>query len=145
MTVVGPSATDVYYNRTAETCLAKIHERLADGSERIVHRMGDLGYFDAQRRLWFCGRKTHRVETVQGPLYTEQVEPVFNVIDGVRRTALVGIGTLGAQRRIVLRGAARCGCGCVRTALACHGTGFYTHCWYCRCSRTSRVPGGYPS
>lgn len=101
VTVVGPSATDVYYNRAAETCLAKIHERLADGSERIVHRMGDLGYFDAQRRLWFCGRKTHRVETVQGPLYTEQVEPVFNVIDGVRRTALVGIGALGAQRPVL--------------------------------------------
>ncbi|ALQ96594.1 peptide synthase [Xylella fastidiosa 32] len=101
MTVVGPSTTDVYYNRTAATRLAKIRERLADGSERIVHRMGDLGYFDAQRRLWFCGRKTHRVETVQGPLYTEQVEPVFNVIDGVRRTALVGIGALGVQRPVL--------------------------------------------
>ncbi|AXI83786.1 AMP-binding protein [Xylella taiwanensis] len=101
ITVVGPSATDTYCNRTAATRLAKIRERLADGSERIVHRMGDLGYFDAQRRLWFCGRKTHRVETVHGPLYTEQVEPVFNVINGVRRTALVGIGALGAQRPVL--------------------------------------------
>ncbi|HHW4680169.1 MAG TPA: olefin beta-lactone synthetase [Xylella taiwanensis] len=101
ITVAGPSATDTYCSRTAATRLAKIRERLADGSERIVHRMGDLGYFDAQRRLWFCGRKTHRVETVHGPLYTEQIEPVFNVINGVRRTALVGIGALGAQRPVL--------------------------------------------
>ncbi|HHW4678431.1 MAG TPA: olefin beta-lactone synthetase [Xylella sp.] len=101
ITVSGPSATDVYCNRTVATHLAKIRERLADGRERIVHRMGDLGYFDAQCRLWFCGRKTHRVETVHGPLYTEQIEPVFNVIDGVRRTALVGIGPFGVQRPVL--------------------------------------------
>ncbi|MNT49459.1 peptide synthase [compost metagenome] len=59
--------------------------------------MGDVGYFDAQGRLWFCGRKTHRVETAHGPLYTEQVEPVFNTVAGVARTALVGVGAAGAQ------------------------------------------------
>ena len=78
ITVAGPTVTDLYFNREAQTRLAKIRERLADGSERVVHRMGDVGYFDAQGRLWFCGRKSHRVETAQGPLYTEQVEPVFN-------------------------------------------------------------------
>ena len=36
------------------------------------HRMGDVGYFDEQGRLWFCGRKSQRVEAVSGPLYTEQ-------------------------------------------------------------------------
>ncbi len=59
--------------------------------------MGDVGYFDADGQLWFCGRKTQRVETAAGPLYTEQVEPVFNTLPGVRRTALVGIGPAGAQ------------------------------------------------
>jgi acyl-coenzyme A synthetase/AMP-(fatty) acid ligase len=59
--------------------------------------MGDVGYFDAEGRLWFCGRKSHRVETADGPLYTEQVEPVFNTHADVRRTALVGVGALGAQ------------------------------------------------
>jgi acyl-CoA synthetase (AMP-forming)/AMP-acid ligase II len=54
--------------------------------------MGDLGYFDAVGRLWFCGRKAHRVQTAAGELYTEPVERVFNTQPGVRRTALVGVG-----------------------------------------------------
>ena len=63
--------------------------------------MGDLGWFDAEGRLWFCGRKSHRVETAEGPLHTEQVEPVFNTHADVRRTALVGIGPKGAQRPLL--------------------------------------------
>ncbi len=70
-------------------------------SERIVHRMGDLGYFDADGRLWFCGRKSQRVVTARGTLCTEQVEPVFNVHPEVRRTALVGVGERGAQRPVL--------------------------------------------
>ncbi|PPU91838.1 olefin beta-lactone synthetase [Xanthomonas albilineans] len=101
ITVAGPTATDTYFNRDAATRLAKIRERLGDGSERIVHRMGDVGYFDAQGRLWFCGRKTQRVETAQGPLHTEQVEPIFNALPWLRRSALVGIGKPGAQRPVL--------------------------------------------
>jgi acyl-CoA synthetase (AMP-forming)/AMP-acid ligase II len=63
--------------------------------------MGDLGYFDEQGRLWFCGRKSHRVETAAGPLYTEQVEPVFNTHSEVRRTALVGVGAAGSQTPVL--------------------------------------------
>jgi acyl-coenzyme A synthetase/AMP-(fatty) acid ligase len=74
---------------------------LPDGGERVVHRMGDVGYFDAQGRLWFCGRKTQRVETADGPLYTEQVEPIFNTHPDVKRTALVGVGTQGRQEPVL--------------------------------------------
>ncbi|MGN0860118.1 MAG: olefin beta-lactone synthetase [Stenotrophomonas sp.] len=101
ITVAGPTATDAYFNRPQATAAAKISETLADGSTRIVHRMGDVGYFDAQGRLWFCGRKTQRLQTASGPLYTEQVEPVFNTVAGVRRTALVGVGAAGAQRPVL--------------------------------------------
>jgi acyl-CoA synthetase (AMP-forming)/AMP-acid ligase II len=97
ITVAGPTATDEYFNRPQATALAKIRETLPDGSTRIVHRMGDLGRFDAQGRLWFCGRKSHRVRTGLGGLYTEQVEPVFNVHPDVARTALVGVGEAGKQ------------------------------------------------
>lgn len=100
ITVAGPTATDSYFRRDAATALAKIRE-VRDGAERIVHRMGDVGYLDEEGRLWFCGRKTHRVETAQGPLYTEQVEPVFNTHPEVRRTALVGIGAFGAQQPLL--------------------------------------------
>lgn len=116
ITVAGPSTTDTYFNRDAQTRLAKIRERvevaptqpfpvngggLNDGSTRIVHRMGDLGYFDTEGRLWFCGRKGHRVVTATGTLCTEQVEPVFNVHAEVRRTALVGVGPKANQTPVL--------------------------------------------
>jgi olefin beta-lactone synthetase len=105
--VAGPTATDAYFGRDEATRLAKIHESLPDSersaapSARVVHRMGDLGYFDAEGRLWFCGRKSQRVVTAQGTLCTEQVEPVFNLHPQVARTALVGIGERGAQRPVL--------------------------------------------
>ena len=54
--------------------------------------MGDLGYLDTRGRLWFCGRKAHRVITEAGTLYTIPCEAVFNEHPHVLRTALVGIG-----------------------------------------------------
>ena len=101
ITVAGPTATDAYFNRPQANAVAKISETLADGSHRIVHRMGDVGYFDEQGRLWFCGRKSQRVQTAAGDLYTEQAEPVFNTVAGVRRTALVGVGVPGSQRPVL--------------------------------------------
>ena len=99
ITVAGPVATDAYFRRDAQTALAKIRE--GGGAGRTVHRMGDLGYFDAEGRLWFCGRKSQRVVTAGRTLCTEQVEPVFDAHPEVRRTALVGIGERGAQRPLL--------------------------------------------
>ena len=99
--VAGPTVTDAYFNRPEATALAKISEPLADGSKRILHRMGDLAWFDDDGRLWFCGRKSQRVETRSGPIYTEQVEPIFNTHPTVRRSALVGVGERGTQRPVL--------------------------------------------
>ena len=97
ITVAGPSATDAYFNRDAQTRLAKIRE-----GDRIVHRMGDLGWFDAEGRLWFCGRKSQRVVVdAVTTLCTEQVEPVFNTHPDVARSALVGVGAKDAQRPVL--------------------------------------------
>lgn len=96
ITVEGPTATKAYFRREQATRLAKIRE-----GEAIVHRMGDLGCFDADGRLWYLGRKSHRVVTTAGTLYTESVEGVFNAHPEVRRSALVGIGPRGTQRPVV--------------------------------------------
>lgn len=101
ITVAGPSATDEYFARTEATRMAKIRERISAREERIVHRMGDLGYFDAEGRLWFCGRKSHRVETAGGLMTTEQIEPIFNTHRRVARTALVGVGVRGIQAPVL--------------------------------------------
>ncbi|MEI7771775.1 MAG: fatty acid CoA ligase family protein, partial [Chloroflexales bacterium] len=88
--VKGPSVTKAYVNRPASTAMAKI-----SAPDATWHRMGDLGYLDDQGRLWFYGRKSHRVEAAAGPLYTEPVELVFNQHPAVFRSALVGVGGRG--------------------------------------------------
>jgi olefin beta-lactone synthetase len=88
LVVRGPVVTRRYYNRPEATKLAKIQDRKTG---EVLHRMGDVGYYDDQGRLWFCGRKSHRVVTPQGTLFTDMVEPIFNNLLGVFRTALVGV------------------------------------------------------
>ena len=66
------------------------------------HRTGDVGYFDEQGRFWYCGRKSQRVETRNGPLFTEKIEAVFNTLPGVRRSALVGVGSSDDQTPVVI-------------------------------------------
>lgn len=90
--VQGPVVTRAYDHDDEENRAAKI----TDG-DSFWHRMGDIGYFDDQGRLWFCGRKAHRVLTSRGPLYTIPCEAIFNVHKDVLRTALVGVGPVGRQ------------------------------------------------
>jgi len=62
-----------------------------EGGGAVLHRMGDVGYRDDEGRLWYCGRKSHRVQLADRVLFTEMVEGVFNTHPAVRRTALVGV------------------------------------------------------
>jgi acyl-CoA synthetase (AMP-forming)/AMP-acid ligase II len=95
--VSGPVVTAEYFGRPKATELAKMR----DATGRLWHRMGDVGYFDEQGRLWYCGRKSHRVVTPWGTLFTEQVEPVFNTVPGILRTALVGANRDGVTYPVV--------------------------------------------
>lgn len=85
--VSGPVVTAEYFGRPQATALAKMYDR--DG--RLWHRMGDVGYRDDHGRLWFCGRKSHRVVTPERTLFTIPCEAVFNTVPGIFRTALVGV------------------------------------------------------
>jgi len=85
--VKGPQVTRAYFNAEEHNRLGKIPD--ADGE--IRHRMGDLGYQDEQGRLWFVGRKSHRVLTPDGPMDTTPCEAVFNTHPAVFRSALVGV------------------------------------------------------
>ncbi len=86
ITVQGGAVTERYIVREEANRLSKIQHE--DG---IIHRMGDVGYFDEEGRLWYCGRKSHRVITKDGTMFTEQIEGIFNVHPLVFRTALVGV------------------------------------------------------
>lgn len=95
--VHGPTTTDSYWRRPEQTALAKINDE--DG--RTWHRMGDAGYFDAEGRLWYCGRKSQRVVNGDEVMYADQIEAIFNVHPEVARTALVGIGPAGYQMPVL--------------------------------------------
>jgi acyl-CoA synthetase (AMP-forming)/AMP-acid ligase II len=79
-----------YHDAPAANTLHKI--------EGDWHRTGDLGFVDDVGRLWFAGRKSHRVLTATGPLLSVQVEGIFNAHPDVARSALVGVGSVGEQQ-----------------------------------------------
>ena len=96
--VDGPMVTQSYFNRPELTALAKIFD---PQKQRMRHRMGDVGYFDSHGRLWFCGRKSHRVVTATQTLFTDPIEGIFNTHPAVFRSALVGVSLAGVMTPIV--------------------------------------------
>lgn len=95
--VRGPVVTTSYYARPEQTRLAKIQE-----GAHIVHRMGDVGWLDDQGRLWMCGRKSHRVHSAEGLLFSVPVEEVINQHPELKRSALVWKGVAPQQTPVVL-------------------------------------------
>lgn len=86
ITVQSPATTRSYIHRPDANRISKIEYR-----GEIIHRMGDVGYFDDEGRLWYCGRKSHRVITKDDVMFTEQIENIFNAHPQVFRTALVSV------------------------------------------------------
>ena len=97
ITVKADLVTEHYFNDANADLLAKIPD--TDG--KIWHRMGDLGWKDSKGRIWFCGRKAHRVETGKETLFTIPVEAIFNNHEKVYRSALTGVGPKNRQIPVV--------------------------------------------
>ena len=130
--VTGPTVTKEYDQLPEATALAKIREEKpqtpnsesskATGAQgapdssgiwnlklgtsapagAVWHRMGDCGYLDPDGRLWFCGRVAERVETADGPMFTEPCEQVFRLHPQVARCALVGLGPRNRQIPVIV-------------------------------------------
>jgi olefin beta-lactone synthetase len=95
--VSGPNVSRSYDRNPGADRLAKI----AGAQGVIYHRSGDLGYLDPEGRLWFCGRKSHRVITSGGVLYPVVCEGIFNQHPAVYRSALVGVGPKPAKTPVL--------------------------------------------
>ncbi len=92
--VKGPVVSPEYFHLLLASSAAKMMDQ-DDGG--FWHRMGDLGRIDASGRLWYYGRKSQRLITSEGTLYTIPCEAVFNSHPRVFRTALVGIADKSDQ------------------------------------------------
>src|SRR5262249_9116064 len=96
--VQGPVVTRSYYNRPESTAADTVADQARGG---FSPPMGALGYRDERGRLWFCGRKSQRVVTPAGTLYTVPCEGVFNAHPAVHRTALVGVPRPGGVEPVL--------------------------------------------
>jgi acyl-CoA synthetase (AMP-forming)/AMP-acid ligase II len=97
ITVKGALVSRRYFENSDADALAKIKE-----GHEIRHRMGDLGRLDQKGRLWFFGRKSHRVITAKETLFTIPCEAIFNNHPRVFRSALVGVGPRQQQTPLII-------------------------------------------
>ena len=95
--VSGPTTTDSYWEREADTEMAK----MTDPDGRTWHRMGDVGILDGQGRLWYCGRVSQRIDTGKDVLFAAQCEAIFNQHPDLLRSAVVGVGMRGRQTPVL--------------------------------------------
>ena len=96
--VAGPVVTRSYIGDEAETTAAKIID--GDG---FWHRIGDVGYQDDKGRLWYCGRRAHRVRvSTDETLYTVCCEAIINTHRDVARSALVGVPAGDWQKPVII-------------------------------------------
>lgn len=98
--VSGPVVTSRYDGDEAANQAAKVWDRRAQ-TPIVWHRIGDAGRLDAQGRLWFMGRKAHRVESATGVLYSNPVEEVAVLHPAVARAALLGVGARGSAEPVL--------------------------------------------
>ncbi len=83
----GPQVTRDYFHNDQANKRAKF----IDANSQHWHRMGDLGFLDAEGRLWFCGRKAHSFDW-QGLMYhSVPVELIFDQHPQVFRSALISM------------------------------------------------------
>lgn len=82
--VTSKNVTKKYYKQEVETLNSKI---IVENT--TWHRMGDLGFFDEDGHLWFCGRKKHCFEYNGKYFYTIPQEMKFNKVKGVKKSALI--------------------------------------------------------
>ncbi|MEW6778337.1 MAG: fatty acid CoA ligase family protein, partial [Bdellovibrionota bacterium] len=75
--------------------------KIPDGKGGVWHRVGDVGYLDAEGRLWYCGRVSQRVKAKDGPLFSLQCEPIFDAHPKVRRSGLVGVSDGNAEIPVI--------------------------------------------
>jgi olefin beta-lactone synthetase len=89
--VSGDTVSREYLSRPEATAASKVSE-----GGRVWHRMGDMGYLDADGQLYFCGRRVHVVAATDRTFHSVPVENVFNRHPEVSRTALIGVDGMPA-------------------------------------------------
>lgn len=96
--VRAPWVSDGYDRRFA----TERDARPLDAAGRRWHRSGDVGHVDGDGRLWIEGRSVHVIHTDHGAVTPVPVEVAAERVDGVQRSAAVGVGPIGCQVLVVV-------------------------------------------
>lgn len=87
--------------------LASYYDSQANARSKLVvdgktfHRMGDVGYFDEQGQLWYCGRKSQQLSSNGKKLNTICYEGIFNNHPAVKRSALISLKIAGQPQAVI--------------------------------------------
>lgn len=95
--LTGPLAGQHFFEKPEIDKLLKIKDNTS-----LWHRTGDMGWRDNKGRIWFCGRKDHRVFTENRDLFPVPCESVFKTHPAVLRCALLGEGVPPKQKPVML-------------------------------------------
>lgn len=88
--ILSDTVTPEYVGMEQKTKEAKIYGRDENGQQRIWHRMGDLGRIDEKGKVWFCGRKSHRIQLADTVIPSVPQETPFYQLPFIKKCAYVG-------------------------------------------------------
>ncbi len=89
--VSGPMVTKGYYKNEIATKKSKI---IQTSTNELYHRMGDLGYFDNNGNLWYCGRLKDAFISNNYTFYTANIESIFNSFHEIKKCAIIKLEEL---------------------------------------------------
>ncbi len=83
--ICGPQVTTAYWQDEQAFAVNKIQ----DDQDNVWHRLGDIGYFDDEQRIWLVGRHHNIVVKPDRTVYPAAVEPPLEALPDVKRAGLV--------------------------------------------------------
>lgn len=86
--VAGESLAEGYYHNESET-KAKFIELSAENPDKRYYRTGDLGCYDTDGELYFCGRKDFQIKHMGHRIEMEEIEHILNQIDGLEKSCCI--------------------------------------------------------
>lgn len=84
--VSGPRVTLEYFKRPALNAEVKLRE---GESNKLWHKMGDVGYIDESGMAWFLCRKKYVYSTKSGNVYPDQMEQFYNHHLGIYESSVI--------------------------------------------------------
>lgn len=78
-----------YYNDPEQTAKAFVQNPLNPFYPELIYRTGDLGKYDENGDIFFCGRKDFQIKHMGHRIELEEIEKAMNAISGIERCCCV--------------------------------------------------------